>query len=140
MSLRLFAAPVGLPALHEFDDAGTDTDAGTAFTTTADGHPVTARGASGDDKLRRLIQWVSLQGDAVVTITPVADGVPATDQAYTATLLVADGSAQRLEVPCSLRGRRFAALVEIVSGTAASLGEAELHILPKRSLSGGARP
>lgn len=136
MSLRLLMAPASAARLDAFDEAGVDTDAGTAFSAIADGHPL-AVAASGDYKLRRIVQWVRLSGDCVVAVTPVADGIAQSDQRYELALAVANGSEQRLEVPCSVRGRRFTARVEVVSGLAAALGEAELVLMPKRSQSGG---
>jgi hypothetical protein len=139
MSLRLFTAPTGVAALHEFDDAALGTDLGEAFSTLVDGHPVEVA-ASGDAKLREIVQWVSLTSDATVRLTPIADDVPMSEQAYTAALLVSEGTSQRIEVPCSVRGRRFAVLIEVLSGLATALGEAELWIIPKRTSTGGTRP
>ncbi len=140
MSLRLFIAPSGTAALHEFDDAGQSTDRGAAFVSAIDGHPISATGASGDAKLREIVQWINLVSDATIAITPVADGVPQPDQTYVTTLALADGQAQRIEVPCSVRGRRFTAALEIRDGLASAIGEAELWIVPKRTRTGGDRP
>ena len=134
MSLRLFVAP-GLAALHEFDDVGVVSDVGSVFRTDVEGHPL-APSAGGEFKLRRINQWVRLASDATVAITPIADGSVLTDQRYQLDLLVQNGQAQRLEVPCSARGRRFSARLEVLSGSV-SWGEAELLMLPKRSITGG---
>lgn len=136
MSLRLFLAPSGVAGLDLFDEIGVDTDRGASYSAWIRGHPM-APAASGDYKLRRLIQWVTLSGDAVVAVTPVADGVAVSDQRYEIPLSLANGPEQRLEVPVSVRGRRFAARVDLVSGVAASAGEAEMVMLPKRSQTGG---
>ena len=135
MSLRLLLAPSDSAWLGAFDELGVDTDRGAAFTARLSGHPL-APAASGDYKLRRIIQWVTIASDAVVVVTPVADGVAQSDQAFTASLLLVNGTEQRIEVPTSVRGRRFSAVVEVTSGVA-SLGEAELVLLPKRSQTGG---
>lgn len=138
MSLRLFVAPTAVPALLEFDDAGVSTDRGVAFSTRVDGHPVDVA-VGGDAKLRRIVQWIRLSSDAVIAVTPVSDEQTASDQRYVLSLALADGTVQRLEVPCSVRGRRFGALVEVLSGAATAIGEAALSVLPKRSQTGGDR-
>ena len=136
MSLRLFVAPAGVAGLDLFDEIGVDTDRGQPFDAWVRGHPM-APAASGDYKLRRIVQWVTLSGDAVVAITPVTDGVAASDQRYEVALSLSNGPEQRVEVPVSVRGRRFASRVDLVSGVAASAGEAEMVMLPKRSQTGG---
>lgn len=132
-------APEGRAALDEFDDLSLGTDLGNAFTSPADSHPVDVS-ANGDAKLRRITQWVTLLSDCTVRITPLADEVAADDQAYTAALTLASGAIQRIEVPCSVRGRRFGARVEVLSGTGTALGSASLYLVPKRSLTGGDAP
>lgn len=138
MTLRLFAAREGSATLWELDDPSVFTDAGAELSAFLETHPVDFGPAKGYGRLRQFVQWFSQYGTADVTVTPIADGRTIDEQAFTQTLNVADALEQRMEVPFSAAGTRFAVRISVEGASALfELGEADLTYLYRRSLSRG---
>lgn len=136
--LRMLACREGSATLWEIDDPSVFTDEGTEIGPEFDTHPVDFGPASGYGRLRQVVQWFSLFGDALVTITPIADGSLLTEQAYQQALAVADGTEQRIEAPFAAPGARFGARVAISgAGALVEVGEADLTYVQRRSLTKG---
>jgi hypothetical protein len=138
MQLRLFACREGSATLWEIDDPTVFSDNGTDVVASYETHPVDFGPARGYGRLRECVQWISLFGQATVTVTPVADAVVLTEQAFTQALRVVDGVEQRLEVPFSAPGARFGVSVTLSGCTALTeVGEADLTYVNRRVLTGG---
>lgn len=141
MSLRVFAAAEGAPVLYEIDDQSVFSDAGTAFTGSIETHPIDFGPAGGYGRLRSMLQWVAVNGQARLRMAPVVDGVVATEQEYTETLTVSAGVEQRIESPFSVPGTRFGVRLQVDQHTALTqLGEADLEYAQQRSRTGGLTP
>lgn len=139
MSLRLFACVEGDPTLWEFDDAAALTDAGTAFSSLADTHPIDFGPARGYGKLRELMQWLEVGATATLQIEPVVDGVVLTAQAYTEAFDVAAGVEQRAEAPFDADGSRLGVRLQLTAFDGlVELGEADLAYQQRQSRSGRA--
>lgn len=138
MTLRLFAAREGSATLWELDDPSVFTDAGAELSAFLETHPVDFGPAKGYGRLRQFVQWFSQYGTADVTVTPIADGRTIDEQAFTQTLNVADALEQRMEVPLSAAGTRFAVRITVGNVTGLfEVGESDMSYILRRSLTRG---
>jgi hypothetical protein len=138
MTLRLFAAREGSATLWELDDPSVFTDGGAAVSAFLETHPVDFGPAKGYGRLRQFVQWFAQYGTAVATVTPIADGRTLDEQAFTQTLDVSRGLEQRMEVPLSAAGTRFAVRIDVGSVTGLfEVGESDMSYILRRSLTRG---
>lgn len=135
MAVALWGFPKGTNQIIRLDDTSLVTDEGAAMPT-----PYFLSGdvdfglAGGEGRLRRIVQAVTLGGDATVKITPIANGGEVTDQAESFALATTGGAEQRIEHPVASLATRHAVKVELTAHAAAfAFGEADLFLIPRRS-------
>lgn len=133
--IALFGAAEGSNVILRLDDVALVEDEGEAMPTpyllSLD---VDFGRAGGMGRLRRITQALSIGAATTVRVTPIANGGEQTDQAESFALATVDGAEQRVEHMVASVGTRHAVKLEFVAlEGAASLGECDLHLVPRRS-------
>lgn len=136
MAIALYGFPSGTNTVLRLDNPSLVEDEGSAiptpFFTTGD---IDLGPAGGEGRLRRIVQALTLGGDATVVVTPVANGSEVSSQADTFALLAANGPEQRVEsFPASMATRHAMKLEVTAFDGAVSVGEADLFVIPRRSI------
>lgn len=134
MAAFLVGCPTAANVLVALDDPSVWEDEGAPYIAFALTNPIDWRNASTMGRFRNIVQMVTANAPATITLTPYGDGDEYPSQAVMAAFDPARGTTQPIELEPAVDGHRFQYKMEATTfGGPVAFGEADLQFIAKRS-------